>query len=37
MRTIKRFVTSDNGTETILAFGLVMVGLLVTTVFLTFP
>ena len=37
MKTFKRFLTSDNGTETILALGVVMIGLLMTTVFLTFP
>ena len=37
MQTIKRFVRSDNGTEAILAFGIVMIGLLLATVFITFP
>jgi len=37
MKTIKLFVRSDNGTEAILAFGIVMIGLLLTATFITFP
>ena len=37
MQTIKRIMNNDNTMEAILALGIVIIGLFLTTIFLTFP